>query len=310
MTKRFALSISQKLEVIKLHEDGMLHKDIAKHFNVGRSTVTKILLKKDEITQLSKGIQIDLREKVRKHKFANIEQKVMEWCSYDLIKSHKGDLLFPLNYNSDKIKEKAKEIAAGIGENNFIADNKWLARFRRRFKLNFVIKRRCKAQKFIGKANGIESEHLGYCGSLPNLKSSLLDDWNYILDNEILLNSLNSKFSNNVNNDSVRAFYNKDHNKNYKPDNTILNINSSNFISSGSNCIPCPYQSYTPIATNSINGLLLNGMPFYTDIYPSIINNVIPCQNTSFYKVSIFGNSSFDHNIIQTQMKLMENSIV
>ncbi|KAI9294670.1 hypothetical protein K502DRAFT_330529 [Neoconidiobolus thromboides FSU 785] len=115
----------------------MSHQSIAKIYGIGRSTVTKILLRKDDIIKESKGVTEDERKRIRVNHSVDIERKVFEWFGTSLKRNNDGNLLLPLQYNKQAIINKANEIAVELSKADFIADKKWLKRFCRRFKLKF-----------------------------------------------------------------------------------------------------------------------------------------------------------------------------
>ncbi|KAI9293104.1 hypothetical protein K502DRAFT_343435 [Neoconidiobolus thromboides FSU 785] len=155
--ERNVLDMTQKLEIIRLHKAGSTNQYISNMFNIGRSTVSKIITNKERLLTLSEGVENDLRKRVRKNEFNILEKRVIEWCTKDAEKDEQGFLKLAPDYDSDKIIMKAQKIANELNQSHFIADTLWLSKLRRKFKLKFKIPKKQLSSLTIKDTNIIKS---------------------------------------------------------------------------------------------------------------------------------------------------------
>jgi hypothetical protein len=106
-SKRNALNVNQKIEIIKAISDGEKHDVVAQRFGLPRTTVTSIFGDKERIMQeLEKGNAGD-RKKMRCVKHPEVETALATWFR------QKRSLGVPVNGNM--LQEKAKHFAEQCG---------------------------------------------------------------------------------------------------------------------------------------------------------------------------------------------------
>lgn len=125
--KRKALSISDKLNILKKYDEGYAakkkQKEIAKELGIPPSTLRTVLKNRPEIEQngLVGGSK---RQKVKHGKYEELEKVLLEWFQ------QARSLNYPVN--GGVVTEKAKEIAARLNFTEFCGSTGWLDRFRSR----------------------------------------------------------------------------------------------------------------------------------------------------------------------------------
>lgn len=125
--KRKALSISDKLNILKKYDEGCAskkkQKDIASELGIPPSTLRTVLKNRSEIEQngLVGGSK---RQKVKHGKYEELEEVLLAWFQ------QARTLSYPLN--GSIIIEKAKEIAERLNYTEFCGSTGWLDRFRSR----------------------------------------------------------------------------------------------------------------------------------------------------------------------------------
>ncbi|KAI9292216.1 hypothetical protein K502DRAFT_367796 [Neoconidiobolus thromboides FSU 785] len=126
--KRATLDLKTKRKIIEIAELGYSHQKIADKFNIGRSTVTKILLKKDVLLNTIES-EIDLsRKRLRRTELNGLENKLATWyLEANINKSHIVDL--------QALKSQAIALAKEMGINNFNFDSAWIQKFCTKFRL-------------------------------------------------------------------------------------------------------------------------------------------------------------------------------
>lgn len=125
--KRKALSISDKLNILKKYDEGLAEKkkqkDIANELGIPPSTLRTLLKNRHEIEQ-SSLLGGSKRQKLKHGKYEELENILLEWFQ------QARSLNYPIN--GGIITEKAMEIAARLNLTEFSGSTGWLDRFRSR----------------------------------------------------------------------------------------------------------------------------------------------------------------------------------
>ncbi|KAI9293102.1 hypothetical protein K502DRAFT_325492 [Neoconidiobolus thromboides FSU 785] len=215
--ERVVLSMAQRLEIVNLGEQhGLSHQEIATQFNVGRSTVTKILLNKEKIKRISKGVSNDLRKRIRTSEFDELERRLAVWCTKDAIINDKGILELTSEHDSSKIEEKAQELAVELKLSNFSPNSRWLVKFRRKFKLGFknIVKSKEDNNQYVNQNIYNQIETIGFQNSLlfnsnsSGFNNEFYDYRNNLDYSSVLLNFNNNLWHNNYRTSSLDDIFN------------------------------------------------------------------------------------------------------
>ncbi|KAI9292742.1 hypothetical protein K502DRAFT_325659 [Neoconidiobolus thromboides FSU 785] len=158
--QRKVLDIKTKKSIIELSKQGLSHQTIATRYSIGRSTVTKILLNKEHILENSIEHFHDFRKRIRKTVYDGLETELFKWCTEGVsIPNHKvyyscsnrNEKRNVLNPNIINVREgvdkdmilwKAECLAKDMNLNDFVANNTWLGKFKRKYYLNFKTAKR------------------------------------------------------------------------------------------------------------------------------------------------------------------------
>ena len=132
--KRKALALRDKLEIIEYAQANpkIKHNDIGVHFGCGRSTISKILQKKDELLEEEqKGIKLTVQKRREPH-WTAMEQALITWINQATAHN--------MVITDEIVRVKAKEFAASIYSSDnalstFTASDGWLAGFKTRYNL-------------------------------------------------------------------------------------------------------------------------------------------------------------------------------
>ncbi|KAI9292745.1 hypothetical protein K502DRAFT_68370 [Neoconidiobolus thromboides FSU 785] len=131
---RNVLNIHTKKTIVKLAESGLTHKSLAEKFNVARSTITKIILRKDEILN-HEILKYDPRKCFKKNQDEKLENLLYLWCTEGQNIELSSVNLIKSNITSKCVVNKANEIAGSLKLGSSDIDSKWIKRFLRKFKL-------------------------------------------------------------------------------------------------------------------------------------------------------------------------------
>lgn len=147
--KRKALSISDKLNILKIYDEGLTEKkkqkDIANELGIPPSTLRTLLKNRHEIVQ-SGFLGGSKRQKVKHGKYEELENILLEWFQ------QARSLNYPMN--GGVITEKAMEIATRLNITKFSGSTGWLDRFRRR---HGIVYRQISGKAESVSNNGIEN---------------------------------------------------------------------------------------------------------------------------------------------------------
>ncbi|GFV00757.1 tigger transposable element-derived protein 6 [Trichonephila clavipes] len=123
--KRKALSISDKLNILKKYDEGCKankkQKEIAEELGIAPSTLRTVLKSRVDIEKNVGGTK---RQKLKHAKHEDLEKVLVEW--FQQARSNN----YPLS--GGVIMEKAKEIASHLNITDFCGSTGWLDRFRNR----------------------------------------------------------------------------------------------------------------------------------------------------------------------------------
>lgn len=127
--KRVFLTLEQRVQVIKLHDNGKSERKLAVSFNCSKTQINKIIKEKTSVLKEWEDFKFRGIKRSRIAKFSDINTAVLEWLK--IAKATNIPLSGPL------IKQKATEIADALGIKDFSASNGWLDKFRTRHKIVF-----------------------------------------------------------------------------------------------------------------------------------------------------------------------------
>lgn len=127
---RSRLSLKQKFQLIKDHEDKVDVEKLKEKYNCSRSVVYKIISnKKTIIDEYISTQNVDAKTKIRSAKFEAINELTYNWFTQVVAKN--------LPVSGAMVQEKAREIAIENGDKDFKASNGWLESFKNRHQLTF-----------------------------------------------------------------------------------------------------------------------------------------------------------------------------
>ena len=128
---RNELDLKRKIELIKQYDSipKPTQKDLAKSFNVGTSTVSDILKKKEEYLKQFGENAPDKRNRFNSGKFGDLNELIYKWFVQARAKN------VPLS--GPIIQEKALNIAEELHISDFKASNGWLDSFKDRYGIGF-----------------------------------------------------------------------------------------------------------------------------------------------------------------------------
>lgn len=127
---RSRLTLKQKYQLIRDHEEKMEIEKLKQKYKCGKSVVYKIIQNKSQIIDEYIGAQnVGAKMKVRSAKFEVINELTFNWLTQVLAKN--------LPISGSMVQEKAKEIAIENGDHEFKASNGWLESFKNRHQLTF-----------------------------------------------------------------------------------------------------------------------------------------------------------------------------
>lgn len=121
-SRRRAIAIETKLEILREKELGVESRDICQRYNIDRSILSRIISKRDKIEQFASEHNRGRGKQVRMRKFKKIEDELYEWLS----KNKKN-----VRVTNNMLLQKGMElyIKSGLTE-NFNASPGWLQRFK------------------------------------------------------------------------------------------------------------------------------------------------------------------------------------
>lgn len=126
-----ALSLEKKLEILKeLDRSGLTKTEVAKKFNIPKSTLSRILKNKYTIEGAVKnGTFTSKRMRMRTTPYEELEKVLFVW--FKRARSSNFPISGPI------LEQKAREIALQMGVENFALSDGWLSRFKKRHGLVF-----------------------------------------------------------------------------------------------------------------------------------------------------------------------------
>lgn len=131
--KRSFLTMEKKIQLIRdLEKGNVTQSQLAKKYNIGRSTVSDILKRRNLYLEQTKSAFYNVRKEYRSLRFsadggksAQLNEMVWKWFEENM---NEG-----VPMNGPIIQRKAQELAKSLGIDNFKASNGWLARWRCRY---------------------------------------------------------------------------------------------------------------------------------------------------------------------------------
>lgn len=129
MSKRKAMSLLEKLEVIETLEQGTRQCDVCKTRGLSKSTVSAMWKAKENIKRLVKHGNIDVNIK-RQRKFKNegVDSALFRWIQ------QQGSAAA---LSRNKLKMKAEEFAKKLGIKHYVCSFRWIDGFKRRHNIVF-----------------------------------------------------------------------------------------------------------------------------------------------------------------------------
>ncbi|XP_025420572.1 tigger transposable element-derived protein 4-like [Sipha flava] len=149
------LSLKEKIEIldkVKLLPSGTSQRKIAEKLCVPKSTVAKLLKEEVILREKFNSTQNGNQKRKREGKDPEVEEALSEWFS--LITSHGVRVSGPM------LKCKAKELSQKIGNNQFIATDGWLSRWKVRHDIKFKSSHGKKASADVSTSNDWKTNRL------------------------------------------------------------------------------------------------------------------------------------------------------
>ncbi|KAI9293672.1 hypothetical protein K502DRAFT_343005 [Neoconidiobolus thromboides FSU 785] len=128
--KRIVLNMHDKKAIVKLVNKGMSHKMVAEKFNVARSTITKLALRKEEILNYP-ILDNDPRKCFKKETDDEVGNHLYKWCTEGRELDLKEVTMLDPSLSLDFIINKAKEIADDLDLTSLIINTSWARKFLR-----------------------------------------------------------------------------------------------------------------------------------------------------------------------------------
>lgn len=132
--KRKSLSIREKIEIIKHLESGVKNKEISKRFGLPSSTVSTLRKNKDIYLNASREDNNSESKKFRKCHLPDVDEALIKWFRE---KCNEG---FPIH--GPILKAQAVTFARMFGHKEFVCNNGWIDRFRKRHNIVYSLKGR------------------------------------------------------------------------------------------------------------------------------------------------------------------------
>ena len=129
--KRVHLSIEKKIEILDLLNKTKSRKDVCRLYNLAPSSLQTYMRNEARIREEFDKKRDSSRSVPRKSPQDSLEQKLIQWMKT------LRDNNFPIH--GKLVREKALELASSMGLKTFQATTHWLAGFRKRENLNFLV---------------------------------------------------------------------------------------------------------------------------------------------------------------------------
>ena len=127
--KRNDLSLSQKLEIIKLSSQKVSQSKLATQFDFSQSTISKILKQKDTLmSDAAENPNAD-RKRRRVGKAEDVESALLSWFTDARARD--------VNVTTSILEEKANQLAEQLGNPDFKATNGWICRWKNRHGIKY-----------------------------------------------------------------------------------------------------------------------------------------------------------------------------
>jgi len=127
-SKRKALSLSERMDVIKRLEEDESQASVAKNYGVHPSAISRILKQKDQIIDAWQNDNLE-RKRNRTGKVEDVEEALLRWFSQ--ARSRQLPVSGPL------LMEKVNMLAEGLGLTEFRATVGWLECWKERNNIKF-----------------------------------------------------------------------------------------------------------------------------------------------------------------------------
>ncbi|XP_060080036.1 uncharacterized protein LOC132559270 isoform X3 [Ylistrum balloti] len=136
---RTTLTLNQRIEVIRLSENGYSSRMLAKHFQVGRTQILRILKYKEKLLEVYEITpNKDQWKRIgRRTEYEDINNRLWSWVQQLMASSASIRISGPL------LREKALEIAKETKNTEFKASNGWLSSFLKRNSLHLDSRFKC-----------------------------------------------------------------------------------------------------------------------------------------------------------------------
>ncbi|CAH0718928.1 unnamed protein product, partial [Brenthis ino] len=126
-SKRKAISVDEKVCVIRAIEKGEKKSDVGRRFELSQSTVATIW--KNQKTILQAALEGNLSKKLRKPKFEDLDQAMLSWFNNQ--RQNNVPISGPI------VKAKAEKFANQLGIIDFKASEGWLGKFKHRHQITY-----------------------------------------------------------------------------------------------------------------------------------------------------------------------------
>ena len=121
--RRNELTLEKKVQVIKAAGPGVSQRALAEQFGVGKTQIGSILKRKADLLSEWEDSTAPDRKRVNTRRNTELEDQL--WCWFQQARAQSINLTGPM------VQEKARQLAAKLGQADFKASNGWLDRFKR-----------------------------------------------------------------------------------------------------------------------------------------------------------------------------------
>ena len=123
--KRKDLSLSQKLEIVKLSLENVSQTELSRRFSCSQSTISKILSRKDALIQEAAENSVGDRKRKRTGKADDVE-KALYTAWFTDARAREAPITTLI------LEEKAMQFASAMSKPNFKVTTGWLCRWKAR----------------------------------------------------------------------------------------------------------------------------------------------------------------------------------
>ncbi|KAF2358254.1 BTB/POZ domain [Trinorchestia longiramus] len=189
---RTTLALQEKVKVIEAFLDGKSQRQIAQLYNIGKTQVSGIIKRREEILSLYRNNLIRgdklTAKRQRKSEYALLNEHLIKWYRHMAVGT---------KITTGMLRAKALQIAPQLGYHDFKASNGWLATFKGNNNLKFsrAVSNSSNSGGGGGETNGSNTTHASYhnntkgeIGDRPNT-NAMTDETSYFEEADVETNT-------------------------------------------------------------------------------------------------------------------------